>query len=359
MTPRFGLLAALLLTLLPALSPAAPVDRLLNGMSDEKKAGQLLLVYHTSADFARKHGFGGVLVMQNMLKKPQKLRAGLANLQKQNIGVIVAIDQEGGLVNRMKPLPGWKKVASAETMSGWSNEKITALAEKMGKELKRQGINMNLAPVLDPSHDHTGRLAFMGQKQRAFGKAPERIAEKAGAYIIGFENQGIAAVSKHFPGYDVLTNSDHEIAVSKAPMKALRRNVKSFERLSGKVEGVMISSIHFESVNGKPAVLSPRMLEWARQIHPDAILMTDDLWGEALRSWIRGHGKKGKTAEVLGLTKLALDAGNDMLMITHPQLAVKMKKQIAVWMRQDPAFRGKVEKAVRRILNAKRRMGLL
>ena len=351
--------ALLWLCLLPGLAGADQVDSLMAEMSDQRKAAQLLLVYHTTADFASKHQFGGILIMRDMLAQPGQLRGELARLQRQPIGVLVAIDQEGGRVNRMSRLPGWKNVPSAKTMSTWSEDKITVHAARMAKILSELGVNMNLAPVLDPSRDDKGRRAFMGKKERSFGNEPDVISAKAGAYIRGFQRHGVVSVSKHFPGYDVQTNSDHEIAVSHAPMSSVKRNAGTFDRLSGQVDGVMISSIQFTAINGRPAVLSKSILDWAREMHPRAILMTDDLWGSALRSWIRDKGARGQDAEVLDLTRMALQSGNDMLMITHPQLAVKMKEQIGSWMRTDTGVRRQVEQAVERILRVKQRMGLL
>jgi beta-N-acetylhexosaminidase len=347
------------LCLLPSLAVADKIDSLMDGMSDQQKAAQLLLVYHTTADFAAKHQFGGVLIMRNMLARPGRLRSELARLQSQPIGVLVTIDQEGGRVNRMSRLPGWKSVPSAKTLSAWPEAKISALAGRMAKTLADLGINMNLAPVLDPSRDYKGRRTFMGKNRRSFGNEPAIINAKAGAYIRGFQQHGIVSIAKHFPGYDIQTNSDHDIAVSHAPLASVKRNADIFAGLSNQVDGVMISSIHFTAINGRPAVLSKKMLDWARRLNPQAILMTDDLWGTALRSWIRGKGSRGQDAEVLALTRMALQAGNDMLMITHPQLAVKMKRQIANWMKTDAAMRRRVDQAVERVLRLKQRMGLL
>ena len=350
---------ALLLCLMPGLAAADQVDSLMDGMSDRQKAAQLLLVYHTTADFALQHQFGGVLIMRNMLARPDRLRSGLARLQRQPVGVLAAIDQEGGRVNRMSKLPGWKNVPSAKVMSAWPEARITTYAGRMAKALADLGINMNLAPVLDPSRDYQGRQAFMGKNKRSFGNDPGVIGAKAGAYIRGFKRHGIVSVSKHFPGYDVQTNSDHEIALSRAPMTSIKRNANIFAGLSSQVDAVMISSIHYTAINGGPAVLSSKILDWARRIHPQAILMTDDLWGTALRSWIRGKGSRGRDAEVLDLTRMALQSGNDMLMITHPQLAVKMKQRIGAWMKTDAAMRRRVDQAVERVLRLKQRMGLL
>lgn len=57
--------------------------------------------------------------MRNMLKRPDELRRALKGLQRQPIGVLVTIDQEGGQVNRMSRLPGWRNVPSAKATSAW------------------------------------------------------------------------------------------------------------------------------------------------------------------------------------------------------------------------------------------------
>ncbi len=336
------------------------VTQIIQQMSDEQKAAQLILVYYTTPEFVLKHEFGGVLIMQNMLKDASKLKAGLKKMQaKSKIDLLVSIDQEGGKVNRMKRLPNWKNTPSAQTMSNWSNKRITQHASKMAVDLKELGINLNLAPVLDPSLDHTGEKAFMHKNKRSFGTGIEQIVPKAGAYIKGFTSQGIGSISKHFPGYDVQTNSDHDVAVSKASLKSVYKNIQPFEQLANQATGVMISSIHYQQFSDAPAVMSKQMVSLARESHPNGILMTDDLWGEALRSWVKAKGNKSTNKQVLALTKGALEAGNDMLMITYPEKAVLMIKAISKWMKADENMRKRVNDSVFQILINKQNLGLL
>ena len=355
-----GLLLFLYQSILSTVWATPLVNQIMDGMTDEQKAAQLILVYYTTPEFIVENEFGGVLIMQNMLKDPGKLKSSLKRMQTlSKTGVLVSIDQEGGRVNRMKLLPGWKRVPSAKEMSNWSNEKITDHAVNMATALHELGINLNLAPVLDPDQDHTGKKAFMAKKQRSFGKGNDQIVPKAEAFITGFQSQGIASVSKHFPGYDVQTNSDHEVAISQASLESVRENIEPFQKLSAQVRGVMISSVHYEKLTEAPAVMSKELVSLARQSHPEAILMTDDLWGKALRSWIRTKGKITNNDQVLGLTRGALDAGNDMLMITYPKKAVLMKTAISRWMREDKSFYNRVNDAVYHILLNKEKMGLL
>ena len=137
------------------------VDELLYHMSNAEKAAQLIMVYFAGEAFVSEHQFGGVLVMQNMLKDQTKITNELAALQSNSkAGVFVAIDQEGGIVNRIKRLPGWNKTPSAKVMREWDTAKITELTNRIGIQLNEIGINMNLAPVLDPSLDYKGPVSY-------------------------------------------------------------------------------------------------------------------------------------------------------------------------------------------------------
>ena len=78
-----------------------------------------------------------------------------------------------------------------------------------------------------------------------------------------------------------------------------------------------------------------------------------------MRSWIQKKGKITKNEQVLGLTRRALDAGNDMLIITYPEKAVLMKKAISHWMKLDDNFRSRVDAAVYHVLKNKEKMGLI
>ncbi len=339
------------------------VDTLLASMSNEEKAAQLILVYFSSTGFVSKHGFGGVLVMQNMIKDLDQLSSRLQTLQQHSrIGVLVTIDQEGGKVNRLKYLPGWKRLPSAQTMSHWPDKKIEAHSRRVAGLLKKAGVHLNLAPVLDPSHNREGKQTLIGFEHRAFGRDDDLIVTRASAMINGFHSQGILTIAKHFPGYNVAEHSDHEIAISHAPKEHIAANAEPFHRVAPLVDGVMMSSIQYENLTPNPAVLSPRMVAWARKIYPDKLIITDDLWGMALRSWISPEQAKQRNypdREFLRLVRMTLDAGNDLLMITYPEKAVLMKQAIAKWMQTDPELREKVNRSVRRILAAKARVNLI
>ena len=334
----------------------AKVDNLVYEMSNAEKAAQMIMVYYSGDKFVTEHQFGGVLIMQNMLKKPDEVVASLKRMQATSkIEVFVSIDQEGGKVNRMKRLPGWSKVPSAKAIRDWESNEITDLTTKIAKQLQQVGINMNLAPVLDPSIDYMGRSTFMEQSSRSFGENGSEIIPDARAFISGFSTHRVMTINKHFPGYDVASNSDHDIAVSQAPFENILENTSSFTALAQASDGVMMSSILFADTDDKPAVLSEMMVGWARALYGDGLILTDDLWGVALRSWISPESniKNYPDEEFLKMVKMALLAGNDILMITYPQKAVLMKEAIAEWMLYDEQVAFRVNESVRRIVKIK------
>lgn len=344
------------LDLIPIESLESRVDELLYHMSNDEKAAQLIMVYFSGEEFVTEHQFGGVLVMQNMLKNPTKITAELKTLQDSSAsGVFVAIDQEGGVVNRIKRLPGWSKTPSAKIMREWDTAKITELTSRVGAQLNEIGLNMNLAPVVDPAIDYLGRDTFMEKSRRSFGDKGAEIIPDARAFIKGFNQHGVLTINKHFPGYDVATNSDHDIAVSQAPFENILNNTSSFSALSSDADGVMMSSILFEDTDDKPAVVSHMMVGWARALYGDGIIITDDLWGVALRSWVNPKAsiKNYPDEDFLKLVRMALLAGNDMLMITYPEKAVLMKEAIAEWMMADELVAYRVNESARRILTLK------
>ena len=98
---------------------------MLNNLTLEEKVGQLFIIYHGPPEFMAEHGFGGSLVFESMVKKPQELRSSLAAARKLGkIPLLVAIDQEGGQINRLRPIPELASTPGAEDMATWSAEHL-------------------------------------------------------------------------------------------------------------------------------------------------------------------------------------------------------------------------------------------
>jgi beta-N-acetylhexosaminidase len=340
------------------------VPETLSRMSWEEKIGQMILVYNSPHAFLSQYHIGGVLIMSNMLKDPHGLAARIGAAQKKSpIGLFVAIDQEGGQVSRLSALPEWRHTPSVAELRKLPADSILAQSRRIALALKRLGANMNLAPVLDPSHDWSGKQSFMENGGRSFGRSASEIVRPATAFIEGFRNEGVVCVSKHFPGYDVQENSDHHIAISDADSATLARQIEAFSQTLPHVAGVMMSSIRYRKISEGPSVFSPAIVAMARKMDPGRLLMTDDLWGAALRAYVSGkdsvHPVNYPDADFKKLMAQAFWAGNDIFMITFPGKVALMQEVLLNLARSDAKARGRIDASVARILRVKEEMGLV
>lgn len=357
---------ALVLILVAGMSwagtPEEQARQVLGNLTLEQKVAQLFLVYHSPADFMAEHGFGGSLVMQSMVLEAGALEESLREARQLcAVPLLVAMDQEGGQINRMQPLPGFEVVASAEEMGLWSADSVRVYLQPVAARLHELGVNLNLAPVLDPSINVDLQPTLMRSRQRAFGKDSRTIVPPARAFMDGFADHGILCVVKHFPGYAVQENSDHEVAESLADRSALLGYVHPFASCMDGAGGVMMSSILFSFVSDRPAVFDSSLVALARCGFEDRLVMTDDLWGTALRSWVSGGDVERAnypTEDLRRLTMLSFNAGNDMLMITYPAKAVLMKEVLVEAIGGDHPMEEKLDQSVYRILLLKAKLGL-
>jgi len=335
----------------------------LDNLTLEQKVGQLFLVYHPPADFMAAHEFGGSLVMESMLRDADGLAASLAEARRLcAVPPLAAMDQEGGQINRLRPLPGFEKVPGAAAMATWPADSIRTTAQRVARRMAELGLALNLAPVLDPTQNVDHQFTLMQTRGRSFGLESREIVRPARAFMAGCADAGVLCVLKHFPGYVVSENSDHEVAESLANRSALLGYIHPFAACMDSAGAVMMSSIHYSLLSEVPAVFDSNLVSLARCGFADRVVMTDDLWGTALRAWISGGDvEKGDypAEDLERLTLTAFDAGNDMLMITFPAKAVDMKAVLVEACRRDPVRRKRLEVSVRRILILKARLGLI
>ena len=333
-----------------------------NSMTLEEKVGQMIMVYMSPPNFVIENRFGGMLVMNPHLSNMELFRRNLENISSRaRIPLLVTIDQEGGNVNRVRNIDHkWEKTPSAKEMRGMEPEAIAKVAGDIGKTLHETGINLNLAPAIDPQFDIHGKETFMERWSRSWAGVEN--ADKVRAFVQGMKANGIISVSKHFPGYDSDLNSDLQMAESKAGEDRIRENIKFFKEIAPDAPVIMMSSVRYTKISNAPAVFEPKIVKMAHDIDNDIVVLTDDLWGTNLRSWISGTGKLKDpypASEFKKVVMAALDAGNDMFMITYPAKAVDMKSHLVKLASQDKKYLVRIETSVARILKMKFRAGLI
>jgi beta-N-acetylhexosaminidase len=199
----------------------------------------------------------------------------------------VLIDQEGGRVQRLGP-PNWPKYPSAKAYGAALDydpqlrREMTRLgARLMAHDLRKLGINVDCAPVLDVPqpgvHDVIG--------DRAYGPDPDTVASLGRAAAEGLIAGGVLPVMKHMPGHG-RTNVDSHLDLPRidAPLKTLKAvDFKPF-RMNSDLPMGMTAHMVFKAVDAKhPATQSPKVIKLIREeIGFEGLLMTDDISMKAL-----------------------------------------------------------------------------
>ena len=123
-------------------------------------------------------------------------------------GLLVAIDQEGGSVTRLKPDYGFPELSSWNHIGLLDNILMTEqFANSVSDSLKVCGINLNLAPVLDLDY---GAETIIGKSNRALSSEPKKVIEHAEIFINALKKNNIISCGKHFPGQGSASGDTHE-----------------------------------------------------------------------------------------------------------------------------------------------------
>lgn len=227
-------------------------------------------------------------------------------------GLIVSIDQEGGVVTRLSPAHGFPAVAS-EAAIGATGDVAAAASWGRGiaTTLASEGINLNFAPVVDLNVNP--KSPAIGALDRSFSADPDVVVTMATAEIEAYRAAGVRTTLKHFPGIGSST-ANTDFGVADVTKTWTRRELDPFRRLiaAGTADVVMAGHV----VNGQldpdhPASLSKATvtdllrgeLGWTGPV------VTDDLQAAAI-------------VDAFGFDEaivLALEAGNDLLLLANQQ----------------------------------------
>jgi beta-N-acetylhexosaminidase len=201
--------------------------------------------------------------------------------------LIVAADQEGGIVSHLAPpltrLPALSTLASLAP--DVRAEKAEAFGRTHGQDLAALGVNLNLAPVLDlrpePKRNRFDFNTLIGQ--RAISDDPAVVADIARAYVNGLEASGVGATVKHFPGLGrVRTDTHHFSADLDTPLDELEASdwIPFRKVLAGSKAQLMIGHVTLSSVDpDRPASHSKRVVDGIirKKWNYQGVVMTDDL----------------------------------------------------------------------------------
>ena len=199
-------------------------------------------------------------------------------------GIIIAADQEGGRVQRLKPQYGFSQLPAAQYLGAIDNPDTTAYyADIMAKELVEAGINLNLAPDLDL---HSDSCPVIGLLERAYSSEPEKVILHAGITIDHLHQVGILTAVKHFPGHGS-ANADSHYGLTDVTATWSPRELEPFKQLiaNGKVDMVMTAHIFNRQLDSvMPATLSPHILTdiLRESFGFKGIILTDDMYMQGI-----------------------------------------------------------------------------
>jgi len=291
---------------------------------------------------------GAILFKRNLTGEPEHvaaLNAALTRAAAGDVPPLLAVDQEGGRVARIKApaleLPPMLRLAS-------TNDE--ALVEEAGyvsaAELVALGFTMNFAPVLDV---HTNEAnPIIGD--RAFGTEPERAARLALAFARGMAGAGILACGKHFPGHgDTTTDSHLELPVVTHDRDRLHRIELLPFRLAAaaSLPALMTAHVRYPALDDVPATLSRRIATdlLRGELGYRGVLISDDLEMKAIAN------RYGYAEAAV----LAVDAGCDALLVCSDEAALGLARDgLIARAEKDARFRARCEEAAGRVLAMRR-----
>ena len=253
---------------------------------------------------------GGVILFSRNINSPAQVRALTDHMRQVRPDILIAVDQEGGRVQRLKQgftlLPAMGRFGELYTSEP---ERAIDLAEKCGwlmaTEVLAVGIDFSFAPVLDINaiSDVIG--------DRAFAQNVQDIIPLASAFMKGMKRAGMANTGKHFPGHGSVKADSHvAAAIDLRSYEDIEQNdMQSFIKLQPQLDALMPAHVIYENVDPNPAGFSPFWIQkiLREKLKFDGVLFSDDLTMQA--ACVAG----GADARI----QAALDAGCDMGLVCN------------------------------------------
>ncbi len=264
---------------------------------------------------------GGIILFGRNVESPQQVRKLLDDARALIPSpVLCGVDQEGGLVDRMReifpPMPSARAIRQHGDLAG-----VRTLGRVTGEVLRMLGFDINFAPVMSIITQERSQLTN-GLYSRSFGQSPGEVLGYTTVYMRGLQGTGCLGCLKHFPGIGA-GNVDSHIEMPLVPLSRddllaqdLAPYIELFQRADDRVRVVMVSHGGFPNIDIKhgttggliePASISPRIVTnlLRQELGYKHLVVTDDL----------EMGAIAKQFEIEDASTRAFLAGEDMLLI--------------------------------------------
>ena len=325
-------------------------------LSLQEKIGQMIIIgmdtnYITDRikNMILKYKIGGIILYRknfNTYQDMLKLIKNLKDLNRENkIPLFIAIDQEGGRVNRMpkeiKNLPSANQIAIVG-----GEELVRASANITGQILRKSGFNLNFSPVLDIKRFENNHAIG----DRSFCSNKEAVAKYGITAMKELQKNKVVSAIKHFPGHGATKQDSHNFlpVINEKIEKLEKEDMYPFEQaIKNGADVVLVGHLLIKNITGiYPASLSRKFIaKYLRMKYRyNGVIITDDL--------------KMKAIKVLYGTKLsvrkAFEAGNDIIVFRYNnKKEVEVIEQIISLVKKGKIKENRINKSVKRIIDLK------
>lgn len=339
----------------------------------DAKIGQMLMLgfrgFELKADDPivqdiRERNLGAVVLFQydsalknftRNIQSPAQLQELNASLQEYaRTPLLISIDQEGGIISRLKPENGFPETQSEKFYGAQNNPHLTrAAAEAEGKLVRELGINLNLAPVLDL--DLNPNNPVIGKNERSFSADPKIVTANGLAEIEGYHAQSILTTLKHFPGHGSSTSDSH-LGFVDVTNTWQEIELEPYRNIihAGLADSIMTAHIFNANLDAQyPATLSKKIITGIlrEQLNYDGVVITDDMQMGAIRQY---YGFEQAV-------ELAIGAGVDILafannLVYEPDVAIRAVNIIKQLVHDRKISEQRVDESYQRIMRLKARL---
>ena len=263
-------------------------------------------------ELLRHPAVGGVILFSRNYIDPEQLARLAHDIHAaRNPPLIVAVDQEGGRVQRCTEgftiLPPVHRIGRLHDLLPQEAKSIAhSCGWIMAAELRAAGVDISFAPVLDLDR---GVSEVIGD--RSFHRSPDVVAVLAGRYCSGMRAAGMVATGKHFPGHGAVVADSHKsLPEDHRPYVDILEDMQPFERLiPTQLEAIMPAHVVYSQLDEKPAGFSSWWLgsELRGRLGFQGVIFSDDLSMEAA---VVAGGPCDRARAALG-------AGCDMVLVCN------------------------------------------
>ena len=337
-----------------------PIDDKINSMTLDEKIGQMIITGFDGSEYnddmdrlINEYKVGGVILFARNIEDSNQMIELTRALQENNnnIPLFISIDEEGGRVSR---LPDDIEKFPAAFDIGLINNDQTAYenGKEIGYTLKRLGINLDYAPVLDIYSNLNNTVIG----DRAFGTEESIVSKMGIATMKGIEDAGVIPVIKHFPGHgDTEVDSHYGLPIVYKTLEELRNFefIPFVKAIKNGCDVIMVSHIILNEIDSSnPASLSKIVINdiLRRDMNFDKVVITDDM-------------SMGAITSIMSIEEAcikSIEAGCDILLLGNAYEEIEQViNSIKLKLYNGEISEEQINKSVKRILELKKKYNMM